>query len=182
MSLDVDLMVVQPTSVYSANITHNLGKMASEVKLSNGMTLYDILWRPDEQKGLKCAKDIAGLLDEGWNILLSNPEKFKKFEPDNGWGSYHVLYRVECTDTGDSYIGVTVAQGQAFLRSVKVRWQKHVSRAKCENKNWAFCEFLRSNTDADFRYEVLEVVRGRKPAHQRERQLIAEYEPTLNTF
>jgi len=25
-------------------------------------------------------------------------------------------------------------------------------------------------------------VRGRKPAHQRERQLIAEYEPTLNTF
>ena len=94
----------------------------------------------------------------------------------------HVLYRVECTDTGDSYIGVTVAQGQAFLRSVKVRWQKHVSRAKCENKNWAFCEFIRSNTDADFRYEVLEIVRGRKPAHQRERELIAEFEPTLNTF
>ena len=31
-------------------------------------------------------------------------------------------------------------------------------------------------------YQVLEVVRGRKPAHQRERQLIAEFEPTLNTF
>jgi len=28
----------------------------------------------------------------------------------------------------------------------------------------------------------LEIVRGRKPAHQRERQLIAEYEPNLNTF
>jgi len=94
----------------------------------------------------------------------------------------HVLYRVECVDTGDSYIGVTVAQGQAFLRSVKVRWQKHVSRAKCENKNWSFCAALRDNADAEWRYEVLEIVRGRKPAHQRERQLIAEYEPTLNTF
>ena len=30
MSLDVDLMVVQPTSVYSGNITHNLVAMARE--------------------------------------------------------------------------------------------------------------------------------------------------------
>jgi hypothetical protein len=29
---------------------------------------------------------------------------------------------------------------------------------------------------------VLEVVRGRKAAHSRERQLIAEYQPSLNTF
>ena len=94
----------------------------------------------------------------------------------------HVLYRVECIDTGDSYIGVTVAIGQAFLRSVKVRWQKHVSRAMNENKNWSFCTAIRDNADAEWRYEVLEVVRGRKPAHQRERQLIAEFSPTLNTF
>ena len=94
----------------------------------------------------------------------------------------HVLYRVEWIDTGDSYIGLTVAQGHAFLRSVKVRWQKHVSRAMCEDKNWSFCAAIRDNADAVWRYEVLEVVRGRKPAHQRERQLIAEYEPNLNTF
>jgi hypothetical protein len=112
MSLDVDLMVVQPTSVYSANITHNLGKMASEVKLSNGMTLYDILWRPDEQKDLNCAKDIAELLDEGWNILLSDPEKFKKLEPDNGWGSYEGLekfvynYRNACWDNPDAELSI----------------------------------------------------------------------------
>ena len=94
----------------------------------------------------------------------------------------HVLYRVECIDTGDSYIGVTVAIGQAFLRSVKVRWQKHVSRAMNENKDWSFCAAIRDNADAEWRYEVIEVVRGRKPAHQRERQLIAEFSPTLNTF
>jgi hypothetical protein len=29
---------------------------------------------------------------------------------------------------------------------------------------------------------VLEVVRGRKPAYQRERELIAQYQPNLNTF
>ena len=94
----------------------------------------------------------------------------------------HVLYRVTCPETGDSYIGLTVAIGQAFLRSVKVRFQKHISRAKCENRQWAFCKFIRSNSAITFKYEVIEVVRGRKPAYQRERELIAKYSPTLNTF
>jgi hypothetical protein len=33
----------------------------------------------------------------------------------------HVIYQVTCMDTNDSYIGLTVAKGQAFLRSDKVR-------------------------------------------------------------
>lgn len=94
----------------------------------------------------------------------------------------HVIYRVTCIDTGDTYIGLTVALGQAYLKSVKVRWQKHVSRARCEDKNWNFCNALRALDDCEWRYEVLEVVRGRKPAHQRERELIAELTPSLNTF
>jgi hypothetical protein len=58
--------------------------------------------------------------------------------------------------------------------------QKHISRAVREDKDWTFCQFLR---DADtVEYEVLEVVRGRKAAYQRERELIAEYEPSLNDF
>ena len=113
MSLDVDLMVTQPCSVYSGNITHNLGKMASEVKLSNGMTLYQVLWRPDEQVGLKYAKDISDLLDEGWNILMADPEHFKKFDPDNGWGSYEGLekfvynYRNACWDNPDAELSIS---------------------------------------------------------------------------
>jgi hypothetical protein len=51
MSLDVDLMVTQPVSVFSQNITHNLGAMAREVVLSNDLTLYQVLWRPDEVVG-----------------------------------------------------------------------------------------------------------------------------------
>jgi hypothetical protein len=94
----------------------------------------------------------------------------------------YILYEITAEDTGDNYIGVTVATGRAFLRSVKVRVQKHLSRAKCETKDWAFCEFIRSNPEAEIRYQVLEVVRGRKAAYQRERELIYQIEPTLNTF
>tara|TARA_R110000868_G_scaffold543_13_gene3980 strand:- start:1416 stop:1760 length:345 start_codon:yes stop_codon:yes gene_type:complete len=113
MSLDVYLMVPQPTYVYESNITHNLGAMAREVKLSNGMTLYAVLWRPDEQEGLRYAKDISELLDEGYNILLSDLERFKQFDPENGWGSYEGLcnfvyyYRNACWDNPDTEIKVS---------------------------------------------------------------------------
>ena len=113
MSLDVDLMVTKPISVYDGNITHNLGKMAGEVKLSNGMTLYDVLWRPDEQEGLGFARNISELLDEGWNILLSEPEHFKQWDPENGWGSYEGLvdfvykYRNACWDNPDAELRVS---------------------------------------------------------------------------
>jgi len=90
----------------------------------------------------------------------------------------YVLYRV--TADGQEYIGLTVAVGRAFLRSVKVRLQKHQSRANRENKAWAFCEALRSAENVE--YEVLEVVRGRKTAYSLEREYIKEIQPTLNTF
>lgn len=94
----------------------------------------------------------------------------------------HVLYRVTCVDTGDTYIGLTVALGQAYVKSVKIRWQKHVSRALRESKNWNFCTALRDRAECEWKYEVMEIVRGRKPAHQRERELISELSPSLNTF
>lgn len=112
MSLDVDLMVTQPTSVYSANITHNVNTMAMQVKLGGGLTLYDVLWRPDEH-GMKFARDISDHLDVGWNVLLSDPEKFKKFNPENGWGSYDGLcnfvynYRNACWDQPDAELSIS---------------------------------------------------------------------------
>ena len=117
MSLDVDLMVTKPVSVYDANITHTLGKMAEAVEFGvewkgeGELTLYDVLWRPDEH-GFKYARDIADLLDIGWNILLSDPEKFKKLNPENGWGSYDGLvnfvynYRNACWDNPDAELSV----------------------------------------------------------------------------
>lgn len=93
----------------------------------------------------------------------------------------HVIYQITCTETDDFYIGVTVAKGHAYLKSVKLRFQNHMSAARCGSKDWVFAEFLRKNEEAEYEYEVLEIVRGRKNAHQRERELIAIYEPTLNT-
>ena len=92
----------------------------------------------------------------------------------------HVLYGLTLMDTGDTYVGVTVADGSALVRAVKVRVQKHMSRARKESKDWAICEALRS--DDVVQYEVIEVVRGRKAAHSRERELIAALSPSLNTF
>jgi hypothetical protein len=113
MSLDVDLMVTKPCSVFDCNVTHNLGVMAAAVELSNGMTLYNVLWRPDEQEGLKYAKDISELLDEGWNTLLSDPQKFKQFNPENGWGTYEGLcdfvykYRNACWDNPEAELSIS---------------------------------------------------------------------------
>jgi hypothetical protein len=90
----------------------------------------------------------------------------------------YILYQLTVDD--QTYIGLTVAVGRAFLRSVKVRVQKHLSRAKVENKNWSICAALQ-NADV-IEYEVLEVVRGRKNAYARERELIYSMEPTLNDF
>lgn len=90
----------------------------------------------------------------------------------------HVIYRVLIGD--QSYIGLTVSNSRAYNKAVKLRVQKHISRAITEDKEWAMCDAIR-NADV-VEYEVLEVVRGRKPAHQRERELITEYQPSLNTF
>ena len=92
----------------------------------------------------------------------------------------YVLYQL--TAGTSTYVGLTVAQGQAFLRSVKVRVQKHCSRANRENHSWSLYSYLRDNPEVQIQYEVLEVVRGRKPAYAQERELIAQYQPDLNTF
>jgi len=111
MSLTVSLMVPKPVSVYDNNITHNLSKMASEVKLSNGLSLYDVLWRPDEHE-LELAEDIVELLDEGWNILVSEPDRFRQLNPENGWGNYDGLckfvyeYRNACWNEPNATIEV----------------------------------------------------------------------------
>ena len=89
MSLDVYLMETKPTEVYSANITHNLGKMANEAGI------YQHLWRPDEL-GITKASELIKPLTEGYELLVNNPEHFKRYDSPNGWGMYdHFLSFVE---------------------------------------------------------------------------------------
>jgi hypothetical protein len=90
----------------------------------------------------------------------------------------YILYQLSVD--GQTYIGLTVALGRAFLRSVKVRVQKHRSRALVENKDWSLCNAIQNAETIE--YNIIEVVRGRKNAYQRERELIAKYQPELNDF
>ena len=112
MSLDVDLMVVQPCSVYSNNITHNLGKMADAVSVGEGRTLYQVLWRPDEH-GYIYAREIVDMLYAGWKELSFNPDKYKKYNPENGWGTYEGLvnfvkkYHAACMDNPDAELRIS---------------------------------------------------------------------------
>jgi len=95
----------------------------------------------------------------------------------------HILYLLENVETGDTYVGVSAVIGQAIKRTLDVRFRRHLSRARTEGKRWTLHRALCKYPDPAFwQKTVLEVVRGRKPAHQRERQLIAECAPTLNTF
>lgn len=111
MSLDVWLTAVRPVTVFEENITHNLGKMAMVVHLSNGKTLYDVMWRPDEH-GYTRASEIAPLLSEAVTILLSDRDRLMELNPSNGWGHYGDLvqfvraYLKSCTENPDGIIGV----------------------------------------------------------------------------
>lgn len=92
----------------------------------------------------------------------------------------HVVYVITNTVTAEQYIGITVC-GQQVRRALKIRVQKHVRRALTENKSWALCQSIREHGADAFTYGVVEFVRGRKPAHARERELIREFRPALNT-
>lgn len=70
--------------VYSANITHNLNRMADEAGI------YKALWRPEEV-GITHASQLIEPLRDGLALLNSEPLYFRSFNPENGWGTYEVL-------------------------------------------------------------------------------------------
>lgn len=105
MSLDVYLKDPTATydteSLYNANITHNLGKIASEVGI------YKALWRPYQLKenydvpegehdkeyefednNPVFARDIIPDIEKGLKDLKERPEHYKQFDSPNGWGTY----------------------------------------------------------------------------------------------
>jgi hypothetical protein len=96
-------------AIYNSNLWGDLSKMAEEVKLSNGKTLYDIIWQPN-LNGYEYAKDISALLQEGYDTLKSDKPKYKAFNPENKQGTFTGLcsfiseYKIACLDTPDAKI------------------------------------------------------------------------------
>ncbi len=96
----------------------------------------------------------------------------------------HIIYLITNTMNGNEYIGITASTGRAFLRSAKVRLQKHFSRARREDWNWKlYTDMVNYIDDLELVYEVsvLDVVRGKDEAHIREMELVKKFKPTLNT-
>ena len=89
MSLDIYLYIrvdvggIEPEYVefYSANITHNLGKMAEKAGI------YQHLWR-FEENGFKYAEELIRPIKDGIAWMKDYPDNFKKYNAPNGWGTY----------------------------------------------------------------------------------------------
>ena len=91
----------QKESLYNANITHNLGKMAEAAGL------YEALWRPyqlkegynipegDYQAEYKFeeanpvqAHEIIPIIEKGLKDMKARPKHYETFNSSNGWGMY----------------------------------------------------------------------------------------------
>lgn len=106
MSLDVYLEAERVVDVYSSNITHNLGGMASEAGI------YKHLWRPEEI-GITKASELIEPLTAGLALLKSDPARFEKHNAPNGWGLYkHFVPFVEayleaCKENPDAAVRIS---------------------------------------------------------------------------
>lgn len=72
--------------VFERNITHNLNTMAGDAGI------YKHLWRPEELN-ITTASQLIEPLTMGLKTLKEQPERFKKFNPKNGWGDYDGLVK-----------------------------------------------------------------------------------------
>jgi hypothetical protein len=88
---DIQTSTYETDELWSGNITHNLGEMASHVNLECGKTLYDLLWRPDENGFNIVTKEYRNFIFEALEKLESSRDILESYNPSNGWGSYDAL-------------------------------------------------------------------------------------------
>lgn len=87
--MGLDIYLVCPCCecvIYTDNITHNLNKMAME------LGVYKHLWRPDEIS-ITTAKQLIEPLENARKLFENDWDKYKEFEPANGWGTRKGLLR-----------------------------------------------------------------------------------------
>lgn len=68
-------------TLFTANITHNLGEMAARAGI------YYHLWKPQDID-ITTAYQLIEPLTDGLNRLKEDPEFYKQYEAKNGWGTY----------------------------------------------------------------------------------------------
>lgn len=91
----------------------------------------------------------------------------------------HVIYQIAVGSK--VYIGVTHVGKSTPQKGLARRWRKHVNRAYAEGRSWKLCEAIRKHGPDAFDVEIIKVVRGKKLAHDVERALIRQLNPSLNS-
>ena len=91
----------------------------------------------------------------------------------------HIVYKI--TVKSKTYIGVTHVGKSTPNKGLARRWRKHVQRALSEQHNWKLCVAIRKHGPDAFTVEIVQVVRGKRTAHEVERALIREINPSLNS-
>ena len=80
MSLDISFRKTTEVEVFESNITHNLGKMATE------LGVYALIWR-HEESGVESAACLLGPVAAAIDELRTRPEHYDQFDAANGWGT-----------------------------------------------------------------------------------------------
>jgi hypothetical protein len=68
------------------NVTHSLAPMAY------ALGIYQAIWLPEEIE-IETAKKMIPILEKALSKMMKDPEKYKAFNPDNGWGSFDGFYK-----------------------------------------------------------------------------------------
>jgi hypothetical protein len=72
--------------------------------------IYKYLWRPEENE-INIAQQLIKPLRDGLQLLRDDPERFKEFNPPNGWGNYDILVGFvaellsECVRHSSAFVG-----------------------------------------------------------------------------
>ena len=91
----------------------------------------------------------------------------------------HIIYKITCLKTKESYIGLTLQVGQKKVGSANIRLKSHISRAK-NGGGWKLHERIREVGSQYFTTEVIDIVRGKSEAHSKEIYYIDRLMPELN--
>ena len=110
-------------------------------------------------------------------IFKTNTTMARKKRSDRN----HIVYEIINLLTGASYIGVTAAIGRRFKYSVKLRLQKHFSRAKCEDKQWRLYTDMKEFPKEAYDIRIVDIVRGKSAAHQIETWHLQTFNYELNS-
>jgi len=87
--MSLDLTISQEIASY--NITHNLTEMAEAIKI-DWISLYDVLWRGDEN-GFATTENTKDFLLKAIQYMEEHKNELQKYNSDNWWGTYDWLLK-----------------------------------------------------------------------------------------